>query len=514
MVGYCAYGNDKSGHVVTKFRQMKSGLSILLCCCFASLSAQNDMQKILLTINDAISFAQNNSFDALEARNTLQSRHWSFQTYKAGFLPTLNFSADVANINRSIVALQDANTADIYYRSNFNMRNRSNFSLNQNIGLTGGTLSLYSNILRLDQYKPNRFITYYSEPVALSYIQSLGGYNRFKWDKKIEPEKYEMAKREYLEAMGNVALNAVGLFFNVAIERMKLNIANKNYGNTAIIYKIALKRFGLGTITKNELMQIELKMINDSIAINNSSLQLIEQTQRLRLFLGLDSNGDIETTINEQLPYIQLDGQQVFNRVIQNSSFSLYQKIQEIEAEMEIARAKSNSGFTSQIQVQFGLSNSSEDFANAYKELLDQEIVNVSLSIPLVDWGKGKRTVLAAKTQAETTRKRILQIYKEFEQEIFNDVMRFNHQRAKCILSDKARTVANDWYELNIKNFENNSITVTDLNTSQTEKDEAFMNYINEMKNYWLYYYQLQGKSLYDYISNRNISEEFDNILR
>lgn len=496
-----------------KIFQIRHTFLIILFFSFESLLSQNYEQKILLTINDAIFLAQKHSIDALEAHNTLLSSHWSFQTYKAELLPTLNFNANIANLNRSLIALQDANTADIQYRSNFNMRNSGNLYLNQNISFTGGTLSLYSNMLRLDQYMPNRLITYYSEPIALSYTQSLGGYNRFKWNKKIEPEKYELAKRKYLESMANVTLDAVDLFFNTAIEQMKLNIAKKNYSNSSMIHRIALRRFELGAITKNELMQIELKMINDSISINNSNLQLIEKTQALRLLLDLDNTNDIEILIDEKLPHILLDGQKIFSYAIQNSSLTIYQKIQEIEADMNLAQAKSNNGLNSQIQIQFGLSNSAPEFANVYKSLLDQEIISISFSIPLIDWGVRNRNILTAKKHSETTKERLIHQYKEFKQEIFNDVEKFNHQLSKCLLSDKARTIANEWYELNINNFINNTITITDLNISQTEKDEACMNYISELKNYWMYYYQIQKKSLYDYISSRNISAEFDKIL-
>lgn len=508
-----SYGNDKPRTILKKSIVIYTIL-VLLFFSFASLTAQNYEQKILLTIDDAISFAHKNSYKALEARNTLLISHWSFQTYKVELLPTLSFNADLANINRSLVALQDANTADIYYRRNFNMRNRGNLSLNQNIALTGGKLSLYTNILRLDQYKPSRLITYYSEPLALSYTQSLGGYNQLKWSKKIEPEKYELAKRKYLESMSTITLEAVDLFYNTAIEQMKLNIAKRNYQNTSIIYGMALKKLNLGTITKNELKQVELKLINDSIVVNDSNLRLIQQTQSIRLYLGLDKHYDIEIFIDEELPNILLDEQQVFSHIIHNSTFSINHKIQEIEAENEIARAKSNSRINSQIQIRFGVSNSKEEFKNVYKNLLDQEIISVSLSIPLIDWGSGKREVLIAKKQAETIKEQILYSYREFEQEIFNDVERFNYQRSKCLLSDKARILANEWYELNVKNFENNSIKITDLNISQAEKDEAFMNYINELKNYWMYYYQIQQKSLYDYISSRNISTELDKILQ
>lgn len=61
--------------------------------------------------------------------------------------------------------------------------------------------------------------------------------------------------------------------------------------------------------------------------------------------------------------------------------------------------------------------------------------------------------------------------------------------------------------------FVNGTATVTDLNTAQSEKDEAAQRYINELSKYWNYYYTLRQLTLYDFISRTNISAEFDKII-
>ena len=95
----------------------------------------------------------------------------------------------------------------------------------QNIALTGGTLSLYSSLNRLDQFGDRDSKSYYSQPITLSYTQPLFAYNSFKWAKKIEPKQFELAKRQYIEDMEAVTLRAVGYFFDLVLSRAQYDIA-------------------------------------------------------------------------------------------------------------------------------------------------------------------------------------------------------------------------------------------------------------------------------------------------
>ena len=45
-------------------------------------------------------------------------------------------------------------------------------------------------------------------------------------------------------------------------------MARTNYQNTEKNYHIAQERFKIGTVTQNDLMQLELRMLNDGMTIS------------------------------------------------------------------------------------------------------------------------------------------------------------------------------------------------------------------------------------------------------
>ena len=90
-------------------------------------------------------------------------------------------------------------------------------------------------------------------------MQPINGYSELKWDKKIEPLKFEQSKLQYLNTMERVSQRAVDYFFDLALAQINLEIAEKNKANSDTLYQIALGRYQLGTIAENELLQLELK---------------------------------------------------------------------------------------------------------------------------------------------------------------------------------------------------------------------------------------------------------------
>ena len=64
-----------------------------------------------------------------------------------------------------------------------------------------------------------------------------------------------------------------------------------------------------------------------------------------------------------------------------------------------------------------------------------------------------------------------------------------------------------------MENFRRGTISVTEMNTAQTEKDEANQTYVSAMAAFWNYYYSLRRKTLYDFISHTDINVEFDKLI-
>ena len=104
------------------FKNMKKAL----ICLGVSLSlglvtnAQDAVTRVL-SMSDVIRLAQENSVSGMTYRNMYLSNYWSYRSYKAEYLPSLSFSANLMNFNRSLVSLQDYNTGAISYRTNYNL---------------------------------------------------------------------------------------------------------------------------------------------------------------------------------------------------------------------------------------------------------------------------------------------------------------------------------------------------------------------------------------------------------
>ena len=455
-----------------------------------------------LNLSETIHAARSQSVEALEARQAFISTYWAYRSYQASRLPSFYMYGNLMNFDRSLTLLQNPEDGTLNYVSSNNLQNGVGLQINQNITFTGGTLSVASDFSRIDQFGMNKSLTWYSRPVTVSYYQPLFTYNQFKWDKKIEPKEYEEGKRQYLERMESITVNAVYAYHNLLLAKVNNDISVSNFENSGNMLRIAKERLQLGTVTRAEYLQLELRMLNDSIAINESAVQVREAQMTLNSLLGYDESFEILPEIAGELPNIQMDYDLVMEKALSNSSFSLTNELSLLNAESNVAYAKASRGFSFALNARFGMSQTGPEFPQAYKNLLDQEVVGISFSIPLFDWGLGKGKVQKAKAAQEVVRAQVQQSENDYRRQMFTAVSQFNNQRQQCLVSHKAMLIAAERYDLTMHRFREGNASVTDLNMAQTENDSAQRQYISDLCNFWIYYYTLRKYTLFDFINN------------
>ena len=254
---------------------------------------------------------------ALAAKSTFISSYWEYRSYKASRLPSLSLYGNLASFDRSLRQLQNYETGDLVYTSNYNMQNSIGLAISQNVTFTGGTISLYSDLSRIDEFGSQRHKTWYAQPVSFSYTQPIFAYNQFKWEKKISPKEYERAQREYIESMEEVTIQATELYFSLLIAQMNHDKAVSNYGNTRMMYSVATERLKLGSVTRDEYLQLELRMLNDSISINETSVRVREEQMALNSLLGYDEKCEITPVLESRLPDIWMDYDMVMGKALE-----------------------------------------------------------------------------------------------------------------------------------------------------------------------------------------------------
>ena len=488
--------------------KIKSCLSLLLACCLGTALWAQEM-----TLDEVMEVARTRSVQALAAKSEFVSSYWEWRAYQASRLPSFYVYGTAGGFDRSLRLLQSAETGDLVYKPNYNMENSLGLQAVQNITATGGTLYLFSQLTRLDQFGENARAFWYTQPLNLRYNQPLFAYNRFKWEKRISPKEYEKAKRNYIENLEEINLKAVELYFNVMLASRNLSVSETNYANTSRMLDIAARRLSLGTVTRDDYLQLELRMLNDSISINENRVGLRKARMELNSLLGFDESYEIDPVLNEALPDIVMDYNQVLEKSDSNSSFQLEGEIDMLNADEAVEQAKAERGITMQLNATFGLTNTASDLPAVYKDLLDQEVLGLTFSFPIFDWGRGRGRVKKAEAAAEVLKAAVEQERNDRRITLFTAVGQFNNQRQMCSVSGRAESIARERYELVMEKFRNGNATVTDLNTARSESDEAIRKYINDLSNYWTYYYTLRRYTLYDFVNGRDLDVSLEEMI-
>ena len=491
---------------------MKPIITAITFLTFLSTLPMSAQQTMNLT--ETIHAARNQSVEALEARQAFISTYWAYRSYKASRLPSFYMYGNLMNFDRSLTLLQNPEDGTLNYVSSNNLQNSVGLQVNQNITFTGGTLSVSTDLSRIDQFGMNKSLTWYSRPVTVSYYQPLFTYNQFKWDKKIEPKEYEKGKREYLERMEDITIDAVYAYHNLLLAKTNNAISKSNFENSGNMLRIAGERLQLGDVTKAEYLQLELRMLNDSIAINETAVAVRQAQMQLNSLLGYDESYEIIPNADDRLPDIQMDYELVMEKSLKNSSFGLRNELSLLNAESDVAYAKASRGFSFALNARFGMSQTGPQLPETYKNLLDQEVVGITFSIPIFDWGLGRGKVQKAKAAQEVVKAQVQQSENDYRRQLFTAVNQFNNQRQQCLVSRKAMFIASERYELTMHRFREGNASVTDLNMAQSENDSALRQYVSDLCNFWIYYYTLRQHTLYDFIKGCDLEIDIYEMIR
>ena len=493
-------------------RLLQTSRLLILASLMALLSVPATGQTSM-TLDQAIEMAQEKSLSAMVARLSFMSQYWSYRSFKAQLLPSVGLTGSLMNFNRSMVEARNFDDGRVSYVENNTLSNSMTLSVTQNIVPLGGILSLQSSLSRLDQFNYDNKL-FNSQPIRLSYTQPLRTYNELKWQKKSQPLKLEKAKRAYLEAMEEVASTVVSLFFNVLSAQSNYQQSMSSLKDRQYLFEISKKRLELGTTTKSEHLQLELSLLNAQVEVNNNEQTLRSQKYRLCTFLRIPINTEIDLIPPYTIPSINVNPNDVLSKALANSSHTLDQRINLIEAERNLAQAKSNRGIQMSLNGNVGFYRTSNHFSDAYKHLDGNQIIGLTVSVPIFDWGVAKGRVRMAQADLETTKTQLEQEHETYIYDLQNTVFQFSIQSAQCQNTKRAQEIAEERYEITKRRFETGAITVTDLNTAQQESESARAQYINQLKTFWSDFYAIRKLTLYNWVGHYDLDVDFDKLIK
>jgi outer membrane protein TolC len=466
-----------------------------------------------LSLDEVVKLASLNSLDAFRYKNMYLSSYWEFRYYKADKLPSLTMTTTPLDFNhyRKREYNFQTNEEEYVLRDYFN--SDMAMQLNQKIGLTGGSLFLSSELGMVKNLSGDQKTSYQASPVSIGYLQSLNGYNALRWQSKIEPIKYEKAKKDFVQSQETLAMKSTAMFFDLVEAQIQLKIAENNLSNADTLYKIGKGRFQVGTVTQDELLNLELNQLNATQSLNKAKLEVERSQSGLNSYLMMDKKTRINCIVPSEIPALQVRADDALDLALKNNPDILDQEQQMIEQNREVARAKSETGLSTSLYAVYGLNQSAENFDMVYDQPDQSQRLRIGVSIPLVDWGRRKGRLMMAESNREVVNARVRQSRIDFEQNIFQSVMEFNLQAEQVRNAAKADTVAQKGYEVTFQRFLIGKVDVIRLNIARNDRESARKAYINAVKTYWNYYYRLRMLALFDFVKGESLTAEYDKII-
>lgn len=491
----------------------KTDILFLLALLATGVHAQTVLR---LDLEKTITMANDSSLSAFRYQNMYLSGYWEYRSYKAARLPSLTLNATPAQYYRNITRRYDSEEDIDVYREQQMFSAGVGLSLAQNFDLLGGTFYVDTQLDYMHNFGDSKSNQFSTVPFRIGYQQDLIGYNAFRWDRKIEPLKFEKVKKQYIYNAESVSEEAVNYFFALAMAQADYKLAQDNVATADTLYAIGEQRKKIASISQADLVTLKLDKVNARNTLKNAEISRKRAMSALATFLNMDRNSYIEINLPSRPRYIDIPADMAMTLARENNPTYLEQRQNVLEAERDVDRTKKESRFNASFNASVGFNQVANNIGDAYRDLLQQDLVSFSVSVPLIDWGVRKGKYNMAKNNLNVVKIAARQEEISLEEDVMMTVSDFNVQQDMIASAEEALDLAEMAYDQTRKRFIIGKADISSLTLAQNRQQEAQKNYIQALQNYWLSYYKIRKLTLYDFEFGISLSErfDFDNHLR
>jgi len=482
-------------------------LTLILLLTFQSTAQPTPRTALKLTLGEVVQLAREQSIAGKQAATVQKTNYWKYRAFQADFKPQLSLNGSLPGFTRSFIQVQQPD-GTIAFQPVSNNNSLLNLSLSQNIPLTGGSVYVQHQLQRFDNFL-NRNTLYNGIPFAIGLSQPLFRFNPMKWDRRIEPLRYAESNQQFIEGMEQVALEATGLYFDLLVAQVNLQISETNRANNDTLFTIAKHKLKLGKLSRNDLLQLQLSVLNARKDLASARQTAEIASLKLRSYINSQAeNGSVspfDLVIPDKISPFLVESQQAIDQAFANRSDAIGFQRKRLEAGREVERAKKENGLNATLNADFGLTNRGSRPGDVYMQPQNRQFVEIQFTIPIMSWGRQQARTETARANQQLTVQTVEQAKQTFEQEIFTQVTLLDMLRQQVKLTAEADGIAQERYQIAQDRFKLSNLTVTDLGIAIQDKDRARRDAILALRDYWQSYYLLRLLTLYDFETNQKI---------
>lgn len=443
----------------------------------------------------------------LSYENTLLA----FDNYKKQFLPSIAFSLNPVNFNRSQKLMQNAESGNYSYVEDYTNSSSTEIAIRQKIGIIGGELSVSSRLNYLREFSNNRD-RFGTNPLYINYSQPfVGGFYNYKKQRDIQYAQLNNSIKQYCSEIANVQTQAVNLFMSLFSSKLSTELSYKNLQISDTLLTASKALLDNGYFTEYEYHQMELQQLNNQYAYESSTKSYQKALRELITFLNKSEWMDKEVEIRTpefDLP-LKIDEKLAIFYARHNSPFALTQEEKRLKAEQTLFTAKLNNRFNGNLNLSYGLNQYSDHFLDAYRKPDYTQGIMIGIQIPIFQWGINRNKIRMAKNNYQNSMIEIDQAEANFDNDIQDIVEDYNHNMNLWFVATKSYQLSQEQYALLAQKFHSGKVSVYELASAQQEQYNAMQRYYNAIMNAWNSFCMLRKTTLYDFAKQTELEDLF-----
>lgn len=495
-------------------------------CYFGQSLAQStttDTTAKTLTLQDAIDYALQRSFNVKSLGLSLESARQNLLARKGGFKTNAQLRLDSPNLTEQLLAVEVANGLPSYSTRGMT-RFAGTLDINQPLPTNGVfTLStqLYqqniSTIIASDDSELKRREFYTS--IGLRLNQPLFTINTLKLGFEEANLNYERASGQIRRTELEVIYEVTRVFYDLHRATRELEIAREDMQQQEEAYNLASKKFSAGLIPEVEALQTEVDLAQSRNRVFTSQSALRRHDDIFKQTIGMPLSENIAVQTQVEFKPFAIDLTKAVEFGLANRSEIREQAIERRLQEIELSRTDARSEFKAELSAYYDLSgvsdaalpystNTRELFRSSWEDLQDRPKnrgVLFSVSMPLWDSGVNGAEVAAARARLDQA---VLNLENErttVEREIKDVVARVREAESRLEVLEKSQRLAERGYEISLARFDNGDITAQELALDRSRLTQARGAFLDAYIDYQIAVADLKRKTLYDFENDRSL---------
>lgn len=441
-----------------------------------------------LTMDRTIEIARDSTIQAFLGSSALMQAKWEHEEFLAGRRPQL-----FLDLNPGYQKMSFEPATHYYKERNYNMLNTyAEVRLEQKALALGGDFYASTGALWTRYFNQDNPAQLFSTvPLMVGYSNDMISYNPYKWEKELNELKFRISGKEHGHTLRSIALEAVRLYLNCYVAQVRYGICVSNAEVAARLLETGQEKFGMASISKNELSALELQSLNAENALYNARQQKEDTRARLLSYLKIEDMGQ-ETLLEApaELEYKVIPAEEAIALAKDNNPEYLRTYEQIVSARQLADRAEAQGRLLQTgIDINLGLQSTAVAFGNMYASQQPFMMGSVTLRIPIFDGGLARSRRKAAGYRLEHVEEAEQEAARKLVLDVELALREFNIQQDLLLRTRHALSLADESFELAQELYRNGE---TDINTfilAQSRKDEAHENYLNSLKGFWESYY-------------------------